>query len=559
MKKILMLVSTIGIFLAVCIYYYITLPAINIHAVGFWYFIISIVAVLFVWRLIKVNLRNVNINGQELHVNRLEGSKSVKFFGILLAIVVVVYLVGTLLGSPIINAGRYQKLLMVTRGNFTEDIKPADYNTIPLLDKSSAALLGDRKMGSMVEFVSQFEAANDYTQINFQGKPVRVTPLEYASTIKWLTNQSKGIPAYIMIDMTTQETECIMLEEGIRYSKSEYFNRNIYRHLRFRYPTYIFGDQIFFEIDEEGIPYWICPVKKFNIGLFGGETVGRVVMVNAVTGECVDYSVEEVPTWVDKVYSADLLTKLYDYSGIYVNGFLNSVLSQRGCLQSTNGYNYLAMDDDVWVYTGVTSLNADQSNVGFVLMNQRTMETRYYEVEGAIEDSAMSSAQGQVQHLGYQSTFPLLLNIADEPTYFIALKDQAGLVKMYAMVNVQKYQLVATGDTIKECEENYKLLMVENGIIENGNVIIEDINAAKSFTAKIKTVDELIADGDTCLYITFEFTKAEDKEEHGNVVYSLNLAEGWGIAYRNVKPGDTLTVTYQNDVSDYIRRITEMQ
>lgn len=562
MKKLLTTLGIIGAILATGIYYYIALPAINIHAAGFWYFIISIVAVLFVWRLIKANLRNVNVNGQELHVNRLEGSKSVKILGILLAIIVLVYLIGTLLGSPIINAGRYQRLLTVTKGNFTEDIKQADYNTIPLLDKSSASLLGDRKMGSMVEFVSQFEAANDYTQINFQGKPVRVTPLEYASTIKWLTNQSKGIPAYIMIDMTTQETECIMLEEGIRYSKSEYFNRNIYRHLRFRYPTYIFGDQIFFEIDEEGTPYWICPVKKFNIGLFGGETVGRVVMVNAISGECVDLSVEEVPTWVDKVYSAELLTKLYDYSGVYVNGFLNSVLSQRGCLQSTNGYNYLAMDDDVWVYTGVTSLNADQSNVGFVLMNQRTMETRYYEVEGAIEDSAMSSAQGQVQHLGYQSTFPLLLNIADEPTYFMALKDQAGLVKMYAMVNVAKYQMVATGDTIKECEENYRLLMAENGIIEQDKVVVEgteEADDAKSFTAKIKTVDELIADGDTCLYITFTFTNAEDKKEHDDVVYSLNLAEGWGIAYRNVKPGDTLTITYQNDISDYVRRITDIQ
>jgi len=566
MKKLLTIIGGVAAVFAAGIYYYITLPAINIHAVGFWYFVISILAVIFVWRLIKANVRNVSMNGQQMQINRLEGSKSVKIIGIVLALTVAVFLIGTLLGSPIINAGRYQKLLTVTKGNFTEDVAQADYDTIPLLDKASASLLGDRKMGSMVEFVSQFEAASDYTQINFQGKPVRVTPLEYASPIKWLTNQSEGIPAYIMIDMTTQETECVMLKEGIRYSKSEYFNRNIYRHLRFNFPTYIFGDQIFFEIDEEGTPYWICPVKKFNIGLFGGETVGRVVMVNAVSGECVDLGVEEVPAWIDKVYSADLLTKLYDYSGIYVNGFLNSVLSQRGCLQSTNGYNYLAMDDDVWVYTGVTSLNADQSNVGFVLMNQRTMETRYYEVEGAIEDSAMSSAQGQVQHLGYQSTFPLLLNIANEPTYFMALKDQAGLVKMYAMVNVQKYQLVATGDTIKACEENYRALLAENGIIKKEEVSIgsadNDIlteTEKKSFKAKIKTVDELIADGDSCLYITFEFTDNDDKKAHGNAVYSLNLAEGWGINFRNVQPGDDLTVTYQESgESEYVKKIIEL-
>lgn len=562
MKRIFMLVGAILAVLAAGIYYYITLPAINIHSVGFWWFIISILGVIFLWRLIKANFKNVKASGQQVYVEHLDSSLSVKITGGLLVLALAVFFIGSLLGSPIINASRYQKLLTVKEGNFAEDVEQADYNTIPLLDRDSASLLGDRKMGSMVEFVSQFEVANDYTQINFQGKPVRVTPLAYASPIKWLTNQSEGIPAYIMIDMTTQETECVMLEEGIKYSKSEYFNRNIYRHLRFNYPTYIFSDQIFFEIDEEGTPYWICPVKKFNIGLFGGETVGRVVMVNAVTGECIDYEVEEVPTWVDKVYSAELLMRLYDYSGIFVNGFLNSVLSQRGCLQSTNGYNYLAMDDDVWVYTGVTSLNADQSNVGFVLMNQRTMETKYYEVEGAIEDSAMNSAEGQVQNLGYQAAFPLLLNVADEPTYFLALKDQAGLVKKYAMVNVQKYQLVAIGDTIKACEENYRDLLLENGIITAEDVIVDEPQpevpevVQKFFTATVKTVDEIIADGDSCLYITFEFDTEQERTEHGYGVYSLNLAEGWGLDYRDIQPGDTMAVIYEhNGQFEYVRKI----
>lgn len=545
MKKILILVGALAAILAAGIYYYITLPAINIHSTGFWWFVISILGVLFAWRLIKANTRNFRTEGQQVYMDKLDAGLSVKITGGLLVLAFAIYGIGTLLGSPIINASRYQKLLTVEKGDFAEDVAQADYNTIPLLDKASASLLGDRKMGSMVEFVSQFEAADDYTQINFQGKPVRVTPLEYASPIKWLTNQAEGIPAYIMIDMTTQETECVMLEEGIKYSKSEYFNRNIYRHLRFNYPTYIFGDQLFFEIDEEGTPFWICPIKKFNIGLFGGETVGRVVMVNAITGECTDYAVEEVPTWVDKVYSADLLTRLYDYSGVYVNGFLNSVLSQRGCLQSTNGYNYLAMDDDVWVYTGVTSLNADQSNVGFVLMNQRTMETRYYEVEGAIEDSAMSSAQGQVQHLGYKATFPLLLNIVDEPTYFMALKDQAGLVKMYAMVNIQKYQLVATGDTIKECEQSYRALLVENGIIsaedvapEVPEVVVPEVSVL-SAKGTITEIYNLIVDGDSSLYIRL------DDGEQSTHYYWINLTEGENVTALNFQVGDTVTVGYE--------------
>ena len=540
MKKMLVFISVILGVIGAGIYYYIALPAINIHAVGLWGFVVSILAVLLVISLFKNNISKENFKAGTFEVQKFAWNKISKLLGYLLVGVVGIYLIGSLLGSPIINARKYQRLLDVQKRDFATDIEEADYNKIPLLDKDSASILGDRKMGSMVEFVSQFVVANDYTQINYQDKPVRVTPLEYASPIKWLTNQKNGIPAYIKIDMTTQETECVMLSEGMKYSKSEYFNRNLYRHLRFNYPTYIFGDQLFFEIDEEGTPFWICPVKKYTIGLFGGEVVGRAVVVNAITGECTDYAVDEVPSWIDKVYSAELLTRLYDYSGIYVNGYLNSVLSQRGCLQTTNGYNYLAMDDDVWVYTGVTSLNADQSNVGFVLMNQRTMETRYYEVEGAIEDSAMSSAQGQVQHLNYRATFPLLLNVSDQPTYFMALKDQAGLVKKYAMVNVQKYQLVAIGDTIKECEANYYDLLMTNQILDQFDSYLdselEDDSEFRTIAGEITGIYQLIKDGNSCLYVYVN--------GNGQYTYWIDLTNPGLTPALNFKVGDQISIQY---------------
>ena len=404
-KKILLYgAGILGVLAAAFVYYYVTLPAINIHASGFWFFILALIAFLGVVYALKKAAGEYRRYGAQIGSFWKE-EKALKGFAAVFLLVLAVYLIGSLLSSPILNAGKYRQLLTVEERNFTEDIQEVDFSTIPLLDKDSAALLGDRKMGSLVEMVSQFEVSDDYAQINYQGKPVRVTPLMYASAVKWLTNQKNGIPAYVRIDMATQDTQIVMLDQGIRYSKSEHFNRNLYRHLRFSYPTYIFDDQLFFEIDEEGTPYWVCPVKKFNIGLFGGQTVGHVVLCNAVTGECVDYAVEDVPQWVDKVYSAELLMQLYDYYGVLVHGFFNSVLGQRDCLTTTTGYNYIALDDDVWVYTGLTSVNGDQSNVGFVLMNQRTMEARYYKIEGATETSAMSSAEGQVQNLGYRSTF----------------------------------------------------------------------------------------------------------------------------------------------------------
>ena len=515
----------LGVLILIGIYYYISLPAINIHASGFWVLVLVLLGVLLAEVLVKTAVEPGKKVGFGVLAKAKE-KKSVKLVLGLFAAVLLVYLIGAVLSSPIVNARKYQKLLEPENRDFIEDIKEVNYNQIPLLDKDSAELLGNRKMGSMVDMVSQFEVSSIYSQINVNGRPVRVTPLVYASPIKWLTNQKQGIPAYITIDMATQNTELVKLSPGIRYSQSEYFNRNIYRYLRFRYPTYIF-DQLSFEIDDEGTPYWICPVKEFTIGLFGGQTIGKVVLCNAVTGECTSMPVEDCPTWVDRVYPADLLIELYDYHGTLVNGFFNSILGQKGCLKTTEGYNYLALDDDVWVYTGVTSVSGDRSNVGFVLINQRTRETRYYEVAGAEEYSAMESAEGQVQNLGYRATFPLLLNIADEPTYFIALKDNAGLVKKYAMVNIQKYQNVAIGDTVASCEQTYIKMLKTGGGSSSTPQDIQKIQGV------IKKIAQGVIEGNTHFYLVLE---------NSELIFDVPLADFMEVLRYDV--GDEISIEY---------------
>lgn len=514
------------------IYYYVTIPAINIHSAGFWQCLLFLIAALTIaYGLIKGG-KDIKNQGRNWRLKELLAELKLLKAGIVLFLLTaVVYFAGSVLSSPIVNASKYQKLLTVENSDFSKDIKEVSYNTIPLLDKSSAELLGNRKMGSMVDMVSQFEVSSEYTQINYQDTPVRVAPLVYASPVKWLTNQKEGIPAYIRIDMATQNTECVKLSAGIRYSESEFFNRNIYRHLRFHYPTYIFDDQIFFEIDDEGTPFWVCPVKKFNIGLFGGQTIGEVVLCNAITGACQEYDVEDVPNWIDKVYSAELLMRLYNYNGTLKHGYFNSILGQKDCLQTTNGYNYIALEDDVWVYTGVTSVSGDQSNVGFVLMNQRTMETKFYTVEGAIEDSAMSSAEGQVQNLGYRASFPLLLNISGEPTYFMALKDGAGLVKKYAMVNVQKYQWVAIGDTVQECEKAYVKLLATNGITKGGATGIYE--TAKG---KIASIAPVVIEGNTHYYVCLE-----NSEE----IFDVNVADTTLVEIVKYTAKDVISFEYE--------------
>ena len=517
-KKLLIVLALI---VAAGGYYYVSLPAFNIHSSDTWMFVVVFLAVVVTAYAMR----------KKLGLKDVKQDKMMKFFGLLVLGVGIIYCLGSLLSSPIINAKKYQKLLTVKEGEFTEDIEELSFDKIPLLDKDTAEILGDRKMGSMVDMVSQFEVDSIYSQINYQDNPVRVSPLRYANLIKWFTNRSNGIPAYIRINMATQTTELVKLEEGIKYTTSEHFNRNIYRHLRFAHPTYIYGE-LSFEIDDRGIPYWIAPVKKFNIGLFGVETVGKGVLCNAVTGDMKTYDIENVPEWVDRAYSADLLVQLFDYYGTLKHGFFNSILSQKDCLMTTDGYNYLALEDDVWMYTGVTSVNGDQSNVGFVLSNQRTMETKYYKVEGATEASAMSSAEGQVQNLKYKATFPLLLNISDEPTYFIALKDDAGLVKKYAMVNVQKYQIVAIGDSVSQCEENYLELLLSSGVKEEE----KDTREIREISGKITKIAQAVIDGTSHYYIM-----VEGSEE----IFDISVVDFIDVV--RCETGQEITMEYKED------------
>lgn len=520
MKKAkLKVMAVLAVLILAAAYYYAALPALNLHSADMWMFLIMLVLVAGAAYILKKR-------PTRFELKKLKGFKIIE---VILLLLVGAYVIGSLLSSPIVNAKKYQKLLDVQDGEFIKDIEELSFDQIPLLDRDSAQILGNRKMGSMVDMVSQFEVDDLYSQINYQDRPVRVSPLRYASLIKWFTNLREGIPAYIKIDMATQNTELVKLSEGMKYTTSDHFNRNIYRHLRFRYPTYIFNE-LSFEIDDDGVPYWICPVRKYNIGLFGGITVGRVILCNAITGETRDYAIEEVPEWIDRAYSADLLVELYDYYGTLKHGYFNSVLGQKDCLITTNGYNYLAIDDDVWVYTGVTSVSGDQSNVGFVLMNQRTMETKFYAIEGATETSAMSSAEGQVQNLKYQATFPLLLNISGEPTYFIALKDDAGLVKKYAMVNVQKYQIVAIGDTVSSCEASYTDLMYENGI----KAVAEDTREIETVTANISRIVQGVIDGNSHYFVMLE--GSDD-------IFDISIAEYISIIGFDV--GDKVTIEYK--------------
>lgn len=522
------LINLIVTIVAGFIYFYVELPPINLHSAAFYSFFLFLSVVYCITAVITSGIYRQAENGKTFW-KLLKGSCIVPL--IVIGAVFVIYVVGGLLSSVVIRSGAYAKLITVETGDFTQDIEEISFDQIPMLDRDSAEKLGDRKLGELADMVSQFEVADNYTQINYKGRPVRVTPLRYGDIFKWLNNRSAGLPAYLIIDMVTQEVDVVRLQEGMHYTTAEHFSRNLYRHLRFQYPTYIFNEPTF-EIDEEGTPYWVCPRIVKRIGLFGGTDIQGAVLVNAITGESQYYT--DIPTWVDGVYSAEIIMDQYDYYGTYQGGFINSLFGQKNVTVTTEGYNYIAANDDVYVYTGVTSAGSDESNIGFILTNQRTKQTTFYSIAGAEEFSAMNSAEGVVQHLNYSATFPLLLNISNQPTYFMALKDYAGLVKMYAMVNVQQYQIVATGASVEECQSNYYKLLRQNKL-DTGEAPILPADE-DTVTGIVTALRSAVIDGTTMYYVTLDA---------GNTVYCISAGEVEKVILLNVS--DRITITYEPD------------
>ena len=507
-------------------YFYFELPALNFHAEEFYVFLFLLCAVYCVCAVLTSGFQGEGVKGYFGFVKK---QCTIPFFVLIALIAAIV--IGGLTSWVVLRAGSYSELLSVQTGDFASEVEEISYDQIPMLDEDSAARLGSRTLGELSDMVSQFEILPSYTQINYQGRPVRVTSLAYGDLIKWFTNRSDGLPAYLIIDMVTQEAEVVRLDEGMKYTTAEHFGRYLMRHLRFHYPTYMFADPVF-EINEDGHPYWVCPRMVKTIGLFGGTDIQGAVLVDAVTGESAYYDYADVPSWVDHVYDADLIMEQYDYYGMYHNGFLNSMFGQRDVTLTTEGYNYIAIGDDVYMYTGVTSVTSDQSNIGFILSNQRTKETHFYTIAGATERSAMDSAESQVQQMRYTATFPLLLNIADQPTYFMSLKGADGLVKMYAMVNVQQYNIVETGGTVAECEANYRRALADNGLISSGeaDAVPSDQEEVSGAIAEIRTA---VLDGNSYYFIRLD---------GADTFYAVSAAENPLAVILNV--GDAVTISY---------------
>ncbi|MBQ6936687.1 MAG: CvpA family protein [Clostridia bacterium] len=549
--------------------YYFMLPALNFKSLDFYYFIGIIIAIYVVSTFI---LSKAFIKPEYIPYVKKRATIPV-IIGLVFALVLGI---GYLTSCELFRAKAYSEIIDVKTENFGENDKSIttitslkDFSAVPMIDKEVAENLANKKLGELSEYVSQFVIDSAYsTQINYKGNPYRIFPLKYGDVFKWFNNTRDGIPAYIAVNMYTQEANTVILKDeglnNIKVSTNEYFNEKLNRVLRFNFPTYMFGTPSL-EIDESGKPWWVCEVVDKTVGLIGGTDVIGVVLVDAADKNNIkEFSLEEIRTnkdiqWIDQIYSDDLLVKQYNYFGKYNGGFINAYIGQSGVVSTTEGSSYIASGDDVWLYTGVTSVTSDDSIVGFAIINQRTKEAVFQRIAGTTESGAQKSAESIVSDKGWKATFPVLLNVDGEATYFMALKDNS-VVKSFAMVSVERVQDAVRSEDdanpdIEACLKAYVnkvkssaglVLNIDynavlpdsisggDSINNNGDATDNTESTIESITGVITDIRTAVENGNSVYYIALD----------GKVVYySMSAVNDNNVVILNV--GDTVTITYK--------------
>ena len=464
-------------------------------------------------------------------------------FKIAIGILAIAVVLPTLASTPIIRAKAYRNLLgTVKESEFTKDVSPVNVNEIRIVDEDMAMKLGDKKLGEVPAIGSVSKLGEFHIQ-KVKDKLYWVAPLVHRDFIKWVTNMG-GTNGYVMVSANDpQDVKLVQKANGedvkIVYQPDAYILQDLHRHV------YINGGMskgmadYTLEIDDNGKPYWVVSLYEHKVG-FGGANVNGTAIVDTKTGETKFYSIKDTPEWVDRIQPEDFVIDQINSWGVYVNGFINSIISEKGVLKATEGTSLVYGDDDrsYW-YTGITSAGGDESTIGFMLVDSRTKEAKLYKQPGATEMAAMKSAEGSVQEKNYEATFPVMYNILGQPTYVSSLKDKAGLVKRVVFVSVEDYNIVGVGRDKAEAMKNYK------DALESGGSSLE-IDESDEFDKELEgTVKRIAADtknGNTVYYLTLD-------TDEGNIFYATSkISKELPLT----KEGDKIKITFSKDEKDVI-------
>jgi len=525
------------ILLAGLIITYIYMPVLNFRFLSLPFMLMVLIAL---WIVLN-NLSAINNLGNQQNVQSLPKLKSAKVPVILIGVLFLYVTVVPFLTSwALLRTNEYRGLIgkIETGKELSNHMLPISLEKIRVVDQSLAQILGDKVLGSQSALGSQVTLGTFNIQ-KVNNDLYWVAPLLHSGFFKWQKNM-QGTNGYVMVNACNERDVKLVQEVNgkkvyIKYQSEAYFFDNLERYLYFHGYWHVGLTDYSFEIDDAGTPYWVVTKYKKSIG-FAGEDAQGVVVVNAQTGDIKEYGIANAPAWVDRIQPAEFVEKQLNDWGEYVKGYWN--FSNENKLKITEDVSMVYGDDNnAYWYTGLTSVGADEATVGFVLVNTRTKKAIWYRQSGATEYAAQNSAKGKVQEKGFSASSPIPYNINNIPTYVITLKDNGGLVKMYAMVAIEDYTIVGVGNTLREALMAYK-----NAFNTTGNKINAKSKTEKQILNSIITrINGDVKNGNTFYYFTLKSSKKV-------FIGSSQISNDFPIT----GTGDSVTVTFDNDNQDII-------
>lgn len=403
--------------------------------------------------------------------------------------------------SPFLRTSEYRNLIgeVEIGESLSNHMPPIALSQIRVVDQSLANILGDKVLGAQPALGSQVRLGTFHIQ-KVKNELYWVAPLLHSGFFMWYQNEL-GTNGYVMVNASNERDVKLVQESGgkkvrIKYQSEGYFSDFLERHLYLSGYYNVGLTDYSFEINDDGAPYWVVTKYKKKIGFYGEDAVG-IVLVNTETGKCEEYGMGNVPAWVDRIQPEAFIEKQLNDWGRFVKGYWN--FSNESKLQTTQDLTLVYGEDNksYW-YTGLTSVGADEATVGFVLVDTRTKKSVWYKQSGATELAAQKSARGKVQEKRFSASQPVPYNINNIPTYVMTLKDDGGLVKMFAMVAIEDYTIVGVGNTLSETLMAYK-----NAFNMAGNKINVKGNSRKLILNSIvNRINSDIKNGNSFYYFT---------------------------------------------------------
>lgn len=520
MKKVL---QTYGVALiAVAIYLFVKLPVLRLD-------FMSLFSVLIIFFAVAGVL--------DMMLDKGERTSKIAKYNFTIAIVLIVYSIAVpfLTSSPMLHAKAYRDLIgEVEESNFTEDVSPVSVNDIRLVDEDMAMKLGDKKLGEVPAIGSVSKLGTFHIQ-SVKGELYWVAPLVHRDIIKWITSL-EGTSGYVMVSASNpQDVRLVQEIDGkpikIVYQPEAYLLQDLHRHMYVNGLVNVGMSDFTLEINDEGKPYWATTLYEHSIGYGGSDAIG-VATVDAETGEIKKYDIDNAPKWIDRIQPQDFIVNQISDWGLYIKGFLNSVISEEGVLVPTEGTSLIyGNDNKAYWYTGITSSGGDESTIGFMLVDSRTKEAKLYKQPGATETAAMKSAEGKVQEKNYEATFPVMYNILGTPTYVSSLKDKAGLVKMVAFVSVEDFSVLGLGETKEEALRSYREALSSKG----NSIKLEDDTTTQKIEGTVTRISPDVKNGDTYYYMTIDSSE--------NIIFNATSKLSTEIPLTNV--GDKVKISFQ--------------